>query len=62
MFFLVRMTVRRTSETAVAAKDKQLFLNVAAGAMVVTKSLSLACACVVIRRDNTDFTDAIKRV
>jgi hypothetical protein len=74
------MTVRRTSETAVAAKDKQLFLNVAAGSMVVIKSLSLACACVVkqqefrqfictlslacvvTRRDNTDFTDAIKRV
>ncbi len=62
VFFVVKTTVRRTSETAIAAMDDSFFLNVVSGAMVVTKSLTLACARVVIRRDNTDFTDAIKRV
>ena len=40
----VKTTVRRTSETAIAARDNSFFLNVVSGAMVVIKSLSLACA------------------
>ena len=61
MFLVVKTTDRRTSETAIAAMDDSFFLNVVSGAMVVTKSLTLSCACVVTRRDNTDFTDAIKK-